>query len=156
MSQPAPIDRLRPDARADYRRFIPVTTRWLDNDAYGHLNNAVYHLIFDSAVNTLLVEAGALDPQRGETVGFVVENGCSYFTPLAFPQALEAGVRVAATGTSSVRYEIGIFAAGAAEPSARGHFVHVSVDRATSRPVPLPAAVRRLAESLRLPTPTAP
>jgi acyl-CoA thioester hydrolase len=146
-----PRERLRPDTRADYRRFVPVTTRWLDNDAYGHLNNAVYHLIFDSAVNTLLVEAGALDPQHGTTVGFVVENGCSYFAPLAFPQALEAGVRVAAIGSTSVRYEIGIFAAGADAPAARGHFLHVSVDRATSRPVPIPDAVRRLADSLKVP-----
>lgn len=141
-------DRLRPDGRADYRRFVPVSTRWLDNDAYGHLNNAVYHLIFDTAVNTLLVEAGALDVREGRTVGFVVENGCSYFAPLAFPQPLEAGVRVAATGASSVRYEIGVFAEGAGEPAARGHFVHVYVDRATSRPVPLPEPVRRLAEGL--------
>ena len=142
-------DRLRPDTRADYRRFVPLTTRWLDNDAYGHLNNAVHHLLFDSAVNALLIGAGALDVQRGETVGFVAENGCSYFAPLAFPQALEAGVRVGAVGTSSVRYEIGLFAAGADRPAARGHFVHVYVDRASSRPVPLPEAVHRLAETLR-------
>ena len=147
----APSDRLRPDARSDYRRFVPVSTRWLDNDAYGHLNNGVYHLIFDTAVNTLLVEAGALDVQNGATVGFVVENGCTYFAPLAFPQPLEAGVRVTATGFSSVRYELGVFAAGAPEPSARGHFVHVYVDRASRRPVPLPEAVRRLAERLRSP-----
>lgn len=143
-------DRLAPDRRADYRRFVPLTTRWADNDAYGHVNNVVYHAFFDTAVNTLLIEAGALDPQNGTTGGFAVENGCSYFAPLAFPQPLEAGVRVAAIGTSSVRYEIGIFALGAERPAARGHFVHVSVDRATSRPIPLPDAVRRLAQSLTL------
>ena len=148
MTPPVDSDRLRPDRRADYRRFVPLASRWLDNDAYGHLNNAVYHLLFDTAVNTLLIEAGALDVRHGATVGFVVENGCSYFAPLSFPQALEAGVRVAAAGTSSVRYEIGVFAAGAERPSARGHFVHVYVDRASSRPVPLPEAVRRLAIAL--------
>ena len=85
---------------ADFPVHRQITTRWSDNDVFGHLNNAVYHLLFDTAVNTLLVEAGALDPQKGATVGFCVENGCSYFAPLAFPQALEAGVRAASVGGS--------------------------------------------------------
>src|SRR5665213_3680083 len=111
--------------RAAYRRFVPLTTRWLDNDVYGHLNNVVYYNLFDTAVNGVLIEAGVLDPVGGAVVGLVVENGCNYFAPLAFPQRLEAGVRVAHRGASSVRWEVGIFAAGAEETAARGHFVHV-------------------------------
>ena len=140
--RPAPV------LRAEYRRFVALTTRWADNDAYGHLNNVVYNQLFDSAVNGLLVEAGALDIARGEVIGLVVETHCGYFAPLAFPQAVEAGVRVASIGRSSVRYEVGIFADGAPESAARGHFVHVYVDRKTRRPVPLPlpllAAVKEM------------
>jgi acyl-CoA thioester hydrolase len=131
-TRPAPLP------RSAYRHFVPLTTRWLDNDAYGHINNVVYYSFFDTAVNGALIEAGALDFLRGDTIGFVVETHCNYFAPLAFPQALEAGLRVAHVGGSSVRYEIGIFASGAPETAARGHFVHVYVDRATGRPVALP------------------
>jgi len=150
-ADPTPIaapERPQPMARSAYRRFVPLTTRWLDNDAYGHLNNVVYYGLFDTAVNGLLIEAGALDVAAGPVIGYVVETHCNYFAPLAFPQQLEAGVRVGRVGGSSVRYEIGIFAAGAAETAARGHFVHVYVDRATERPIPLPerllAAVKEL------------
>jgi len=131
-------DRPQPLPRAAYRRFVPLTTRWLDNDAYGHLNNVVYYGLFDTAVNGLLIEAGVLDVAAGPVIGYVVETHCNYFAPLAFPQQLEAGVRVGRVGGSSVRYEIGIFAAGAPETAARGHFVHVYVDRVSERPVPLP------------------
>jgi acyl-CoA thioester hydrolase len=137
MTSPRP----QPDGREAYRHFAPLATRWMDNDAYGHLNNVVYYSLFDTAVNRYLVEAGALDIQRGTTIGLVVETHCNYFASIEFPQMVEAGIRVAHRGSSSVRYEIGIFAAGAPSCAARGHFVHVYVDRETRRPVPLPGAL---------------
>lgn len=137
-NEAAATERPQPLPRAAYRRFVPLTTRWLDNDVYGHLNNVVYYNLFDTAVNGVLIESGALDPKAGTVIGYVIENGCNYFAPLAFPQRLDAGLRVAHIGSSSVRYEVGIFAAGAEETSARGHFVHVYVDRTTRRPVALP------------------
>ena len=127
-----------PEHRSGYRVFRKIGTRWADNDAYGHVNNVVYYEWFDTAVNALLIERGALDIHRGKTVGFVVETHCNYFAPLAFPQTVEAGIRVAEVGRSSVRYEIGLFAEGGEHAAAQGHFVHVYVDRATQRPVPLP------------------
>lgn len=127
--------RPQPDNRQAYARFVSLTTRWMDNDVYGHLNNVVYYSLFDTAVNRLLIEAGALDPHAGEVIGLVVETHCNFFESLAFPQQIEAGVRVAHQGRSSVRYEIGLFAAGSALCAARGHFVHVYVDRETRRPV---------------------
>ena len=148
-NEAAALDRPQPLPRAAYRRFVPLATRWLDNDVYGHLNNVVYYGLFDTAVNGILIEAGALDIRAGEVVGFVVETRCNYFSPLAFPQALEAGIRVGRIGSSSVRYEIGIFAAGAAETAARGHFVHVYVERATQRPVAaLPEPLLNLVKEL--------
>lgn len=140
--------RAQPKPRLHFARFQSMTTRWMDNDVYGHLNNVVYHSLFDTVVNGVLIEAGALDIEHGEVIGFVVETRCNYFAPLAFPQALEAGLRVGRIGSSSVRYEIGIFAAGAAETAARGHFVHVYVDRATQRPAPLPQALLNLVKEL--------
>lgn len=133
--------RPQPDGREAYRHFTPLATRWMDNDAYGHLNNVVYYSLFDTAVNRYLIEAGALDIQRSEVIGLVVETHCNYFSSIEFPQMVEAGLRVAHRGASSVRYEIGLFAAGEPLTAARGHFVHVYVDRATRRPVPLPAAL---------------
>ena len=127
--------RPQPDSRDTYARFVPLTTRWMDNDAYGHLNNVVYYSLFDTAVNSLLIEAGALDLHAGPVIGLVVETHCNFFESLAFPQRIEAGVRVAQQGRSSVRYEIGLFAEGAATCAARGHFVHVYVDRDSRRPV---------------------
>ncbi len=133
--------RPRPEPRSAYRRFQAIATRWMDNDAYGHVNNVVYYSYFDTAVNRHLIEAGALDIQRGTTIGLVVETQCNYFSPLAFPQTVEAGLRVAHVGNSSVRYELGLFAEGADFSAAAGHFVHVYVDRASQRPVALPAAL---------------
>lgn len=127
--------RPQPDSRDTYARFVPLTTRWMDNDAYGHLNNVVYYSLFDTAVNSLLIEAGALDIHAGPVIGLVVETHCNFFESLAFPQRIEAGVRVAQQGRSSVRYEIGLFAEAAATCAARGHFVHVYVDRESRRPV---------------------
>lgn len=131
MTAPRP----QPDGRAAYPRFVPLTTRWMDNDVYGHLNNVVYYSLFDTAVNSLLIEAGALDLHAGEVIGLVVETQCNFFASLAFPQRIEAGVRVAQQGRSSVRYEIGLFAEGEPLCAARGHFVHVYVGRHSRRPV---------------------
>ncbi|WP_457446472.1 acyl-CoA thioesterase [Roseateles sp. P5_E4] len=141
--------RPQPDGRETYPRFVPLTTRWMDNDAYGHLNNVVYYSLFDTAVNSLLIEAGALDIHGGEVIGLVVETHCNFFESLAFPQRIEAGVRVAQQGRSSVRYEIGLFAEGAAACAARGHFVHVYVDRLSRRPVAeLPASYLQALKTL--------
>lgn len=137
-----------PDSRASYRAFRPITTRWMDNDVYGHVNNVVYYSWFDTAVNAHLIEHGALDIHHGEVIGLVVETQCNYFAPLAFPQTIQAGIRVARLGTSSVRYEVGLFAEGEDACAARGHFVHVYVDRITRRPVPLPLALKTVLETL--------
>ena len=141
----------RPQAhnRDGYRAFHRISTRWADNDIYGHVNNVVYYSWFDTAVNALLIERGALDIHQGQTVGFVVETHCNYFAPLAFPQAVEAGIRVAEVGRSSVRYEIGLFAEGAETAAAQGYFIHVYVDRQTQRPVNLPEALLEVVSDLR-------
>ena len=137
--------------RGDYRHFQPITTRWHDNDIYGHVNNVVYYSWFDTAVNAHLIEQGVLDTAKSEVIGLVVETQCQYFESLAFPQAIEAGIRVAHMGSSSVRYEVGLFAEGAPMTAAKGHFVHVYVDRATQRPVPLPANLKQVLEQLQCP-----
>src|SRR5580698_7272877 len=103
-----------PAARAAFRHFLPITTRWMDNDVYGHVNNVVYYSYFDTVVNEYLIRAGVLDVEHGETIGLVVETQCNYFAPLVFPERVEAGLRVARLGGSSVRYEVGLFRAGAA------------------------------------------
>jgi acyl-CoA thioester hydrolase len=121
-------------AREHYRHFVAITTRWSDNDIYGHINNAVYYTYFDAAVNSTLIERGLLDIHAGTAIGLVVETQCHYFAPLAFPQVLEAGLRVAHLGNSSVRYDIGIFPRGAELAAACGHLVHVLVDRSSRRP----------------------
>jgi acyl-CoA thioester hydrolase len=135
------MSRLLPEGRDAYRHFRAIGTRWMDNDVYGHVNNVVYYSFFDTAVNGYLIEAGALDIERSDVIGLVVETRCNYFAPLTFPQAVDAGLRVAKLGRSSVRYEVGLFAHGEAQSAAGGHFVHVYVDRTTRRPVPLPAAL---------------
>ena len=134
-------DRLRPE-RSAYAALRPIQTRWMDNDVYGHVNNVVFYAWFDTAVNGLLVEAGALDPHAGAVIGLVVETQCAYHAPVAFPDRLEAGVRVDRIGTTSVAYGVAIFREGEAAAVADGRFVHVYVDRATRRPVPLPASLR--------------
>ena len=140
-------------SRDEYRHFTTLTTRWSDNDSYGHLNNVVYYSLFDTAVNAALIRAGLLDIERSEVIGLVAETGCRYFEALAFPEEVEACIRVAHIGRSSVRYEIGIFRKGAANAAAQGHFVHVYVDRETRRPVELPAEVRQFLGSLGDPAP---
>jgi acyl-CoA thioester hydrolase len=148
MSEPT-APKPQPEGRAGYKAFRTITTRWMDNDAYGHVNNVVYYSWFDTVVNAHLIEHGVLDIHGGETIGLVIETQCNYFAPLAFPQAVDAGLRVARIGTSSVRYEVGLFAAGEPLTAARGHFVHVYVDRATRRPAPLPQRLKAVLESLQ-------
>ncbi|QRM30014.1 thioesterase family protein [Microvirga sp. VF16] len=131
----------RPD-RSTFRLFRPIATRWMDNDAYGHVNNVHYYSYFDSAVNGWLVEKGLLAIAESPIIGLVVESGCTYFESVAFPDALEAGIAVAHLGRSSVRYRIGIFKARAEQAVAQGHFVHVYVDRSTQRPVEIPPETR--------------
>jgi len=138
-----------PQPRSGFPVFRTIQTRWEDNDIYGHVNNVVYYSWFDTAVNAFLIERGALDIHRGEVIGLVVETQCNYFAPLAFPQTIEVGIRVAHAGTSSIRYEVGLFAQGAPTAAAQGHFIHVYVDRATQRPVPLPRALKEVADALR-------
>jgi len=139
------------EPRGAYRHFRTITTRWMDNDVYGHVNNVVYYAYFDTVVNQYLIEQGALDIQASPVIGLVVETQCRYFAPITFPDRVEAGLRVAHLGTSSVRYEVGLFRNDEPTAAAQGHFVHVYVDRATTRPGPLPEALRRALEPLRMP-----
>ena len=134
--------------RSAYKVFRSITTRWMDNDAYGHVNNVVYYSWFDTAVNAYLIEQGVLDIEHGQTIGLVIETRCNYFAPLAFPQTVEAGIRVAHLGYSSVRYEVGLFAQGEALSAAGGHFVHVYVNREARRPTALPANLKTVLETL--------
>jgi len=137
-----------PSERSAYREFRTLTTRWMDNDPYGHMNNVVHYSLFDTAVNGWLIEHGVLDFIAGEQVGLVVETGCRYFSELAFPDRISAGLRIAKLGTSSVRYEIGLFRNDEARAAAEGFFVHVYVDRSTRRPTPLGPALRSALERL--------
>ncbi|MEN9780070.1 MAG: hypothetical protein RL014_1218 [Pseudomonadota bacterium] len=157
MSETAPVaapaasshpSKPQPEPRSAYRAFRAITTRWMDNDAYGHVNNVVYYSWFDTAVNAHLIERGVLDIHHGRTIGLVIETQCNYFASLAFPQTIDAGLRVAKLGSSSVRYEVGLFAQGEPLTAAKGHFVHVYVDRDTRRPVPLPADLKTVLEQL--------
>jgi acyl-CoA thioester hydrolase len=134
--------------RSAYKVFRNIGTRWMDNDAYGHVNNVVYYSWFDTAVNAYLIEQGVLDIAHGEIIGLVIETQCNYFSPLAFPQTVEAGIRVARLGSSSVRYEVGLFAQGASLTAAKGHFIHVYVDRQTRRPTALPVNLKTVLETL--------
>ena len=136
------MSRAAPDGRGDYRHFLPISTRWMDNDVYHHVNNVVYYSYFDTVVNQYLIERGVLDIATSPVIGLVVETQCHYFSPIAFPDTVHAGLRVAKLGTSSVRYEVGIFRNDEPLSAARGHFVHVYVERASNRPTPLPTALR--------------
>ena len=132
------MTRAAPRPRSDYRHFTTVQTRWADNDAYGHVNNTVHYQWFDSVVNRWLIDHGLLDIAAGDPIGLVVETGCRYFAPLAYPGAVEVGLAVERLGGSSVTYRLGVFAAGADDAAAEGHFTHVYVARADRRPVPIP------------------
>jgi acyl-CoA thioester hydrolase len=137
-------------SRTEYRHFLPITTRWIDNDLYGHINNIVYYSFFDTVVNRYLIEGGFLNLAASDVIGLVVETGCRYAKPLAFPQAVTGGLRVAHIGSSSVRYEIGLFGGDDDVAAAEGFFVHVYVGRDSRRPVPLPSGLRVLLEPLRV------
>jgi acyl-CoA thioester hydrolase len=127
---------------------VPLTTRWNDNDPYGHLNNVAYYAFFDAAVNAILVEAGLLDPATSPVIGVVVESGCRFHSSLSFPDPIEVGVAVDRLGRSSVGYRLGVFKAGAARASADGRYAHVYIERATGRPTAIPPAHRRLMETM--------
>ena len=147
MSETNPV-KIEAAARSAYRVFRTISTRWMDNDAYGHVNNVVYYSWFDTAVNAHLIEQGVLDIALGQTIGLVIETQCNYFSPLSFPQTVEAGIRVGRLGSSSVRYEVGLFAQGAPLAAAQGHFIHVYVDKQTRRPTPLPLNLKAVLENL--------
>ena len=127
---------------------MPLTTRWNDNDPYGHLNNVAYYAFFDAAVNAILIEAGLLDPASSPVIGVVAESSCRFHSSLSFPDPIEIGVAVERLGRSSVRYRLAAFKAGAAEASAEGRYAHVYIERSTGRPTPIPAAHRRLLETM--------
>lgn len=138
MSKPTPAP------RTAYRHFRAISTRWMDNDVYGHVNNVVYYSYFDTVVNQYLLERGVLDIERSTVIGLVVETQCNYFSPITFPDTVHAGLRVAKLGSSSVRFEVGLFRNDDPLASAQGHFVHVYVDRATRRSTDLPGDLRRV------------
>jgi acyl-CoA thioester hydrolase len=142
------MSRPEPTPRAAYRHFQRITTRWMDNDVYRHVNNVVYYSYFDTVVNQYLIERQALDLETSTVIGLVVETQCNYFSPITFPDYVDAGLRVAKIGSSSVRYEVGLFRNDEPMSSAQGHFVHVYVDRATNRPTTLPAPLRAALERI--------
>ena len=137
------MTRPSPERRSAYPYLRAIPTRWMDNDVYGHVNNVTYYSYFDTVVNGYLIEQGALDIASSAVIGLVVETQCNYFKPLAFPDTVTAGLRVAHRGTSSVRYEICIFRGDDESASAQGHFVHVYVDRASGKPVALPLPLQQ-------------
>ena len=136
------------DSRADYRHFLRIPTRWMDNDIYGHVNNVVYYSYFDTVVNEYLIREGGLDIHGGPVIGLAVETMCKFSRPFTFPEMIDAGLRVGMLGRSSVRYEIGLFSQGESGASATGHFVHVFVDRDSRRPQPIPNRIRLSLERL--------
>jgi acyl-CoA thioester hydrolase len=142
---------LAPAFRSAYPSFLAIPTRWMDNDAYGHVNNVTYYSYFDTLVNEHLVRAGGLDIRRAESIGVVVETSCRFHKPLSFPDTVDAGMRVVHVGRSSVAYEIALFRQGDDDAAATGRFVHVWVDRERRRPIPVPDHIRAALAALRLP-----
>jgi acyl-CoA thioester hydrolase len=134
--------------RESYRVWREIGTRWADNDAYGHVNNTVYYEWFDTVVNAWLIEAGLLDITGGDPIGLVVETGCRYVRPLAYPAPVDVGLAVEHIGKSSVRYRLGVFSKNENEPAAEGHFIHVYVGRESRRPAALPAPWRSAFETI--------
>lgn len=130
------------ETRDRYVRFLAIPTRWMDNDIYGHVNNVVYYAYFDTVINEYLIREGGLDIHRAPVIGVAVETMCRFRKSLSFPEVVDAGLRAGKVGNTSVRYEIGLFSKGDRKPAATGHFVHVFVERATMRPVPIPAPIR--------------
>ncbi len=155
MSHQQPPTRPQAQPRSAYPVFRPITTRWMDNDVYGHVNNVVYYAFFDTIVNAYLIGQKVLDIHAGEVIGLVVETGCHYFEPVAFPDTVYGGLRVAHMGHSSVRYEVGLFREDGTLAAAQGHFVHVYVDRAQRRPAAIPAPMRAVLAGILAPGVTA-
>jgi acyl-CoA thioester hydrolase len=135
-------ERIPPASRAGFPHFLVIPTRWMDNDVYGHLNNVVYYALFDTVINRYLIDAGGLDIEAGAVIGVAVETGCRFHRSFAFPETIEAGLRVGHLGTRSVRYEVGLFGPGESAARADGHFVHVFVNRSDRRPTAPPAKLR--------------
>lgn len=142
--------RVEAKKRSDFKHFHTITTRWMDNDAYGHVNNVVYYSWFDTVVNEFLIANGALDIEHSPVIGLVIETQCNYFASVAFPEAIAAGLRVTKLGNSSVRYEVGIFREGEDSASAQGHFVHVYVDRESRKPSAIPEKMRALLQTIEV------
>ncbi|MFZ6814249.1 acyl-CoA thioesterase [Undibacterium sp. Rencai35W] len=138
-------------SRAQFQHFHKIQTRWMDNDAYGHVNNVIYYSWFDTVVNQFLIVNQALDIEKSQEIGLVIETQCNYLASVAFPDVISAGVTVSKLGNSSVRYEIGIFKNDEDMAAAQGHFVHVYVDRESRRPVPIPEKIRSLLSTLEVP-----
>lgn len=142
---------MRDTPRSAFPHFLAIPTRWMDNDVYGHVNNVQYYAYFDTAVNQFLIARGVLDIHHDPVVGYVVDSGCSYFTSIAFPDLVHAGIRVTKLGNSSVRYQVALYRNDDALPAAVGHFVHVYVDRESNRSVPIPDRVRAALVTITLP-----
>jgi acyl-CoA thioester hydrolase len=142
------MEREAPLTRAAFPHFLEITTRWMDNDVYGHVNNVVYYSFFDTVVNRYLIDNGVLDYVRGDVIGLVVETQCTYFKPIAYPDRVTAALSVAHLGSSSVQYRVAVFRNDDDSTAAQGKFVHVYVERASNRPVPLPDALHKALTSL--------
>ncbi len=136
--------------RADYKVFYPITTRWMDNDVYGHVNNVTYYSYFDTAANTFLINHCGLDIHNGDIIGLVVSSGCEYLSPIGFPDKIEVGVRIDRLGNSSVQYGVGIFKEKETQACAFGHFIHVFVDRQSNKPVRIPDTMRKNLEKIEV------
>jgi acyl-CoA thioester hydrolase len=143
-------DDIRPETLDHYKHRLAIPTRWVDNDIYGHVNNAVYYSYFDTVINEYLIREGGLDIAGGPVIGLAVETHCRFHHELTFPETVSAALRIGHIGRTSVRYEIGLFGGGREEPAATGHFVHVFVDRASRRPTPVPDDIRAALERLRV------
>ena len=137
-----------PFNRCEYNHFILLGTRWNDNDIYGHMNNVIYYELFDTAVNKWLLTNNLLDIQNGKNIGLIVKSGCDFFSSFAYPEDIEAGIRVTKIGTSSVRYEVGLFQKNQQLSSADGFFIHVYVDRETNKPLPLDYTFKKALDTL--------
>ena len=142
------MSKAKASSLSDYRYFAPITTRWKDNDIYGHVNNVTYYAYFDTIANQYLIEEGGLNIHGDPTVGFVVNSGCNYYAPIAFPDKLKGGLRVNYLGNSSVEYGIAIFKEDEEIAVADGHFVHVFVDKASNKPVPVPDAIKQALQAI--------
>jgi len=141
-------ERQQPELRSGYVYFQLMTTRWMDNDSYRHMNNTTYYSFFDSIVNQYLIENGVLDVEKSHVIGLVAETACRYFRSVGFPSRINVGLRAGHIGNSSVRYDVALFKDDDDVASAQGHFVHVYVDRDSGRPVPIPENLKSVVRPL--------